>query len=128
MSKKSPSDPIKKKFLFVHRKAPYGSFQGREFLDSGLMAAAFEQDLNMLFIDDGLFMLLEQQQAAAIKSKDFSEPVKKFKLYGIDKVYVDAISMKERGLDVRDFVIDVNILDTLSVCELMENQDIILSS
>ena len=120
--------PIKKKFLFVNRKAPYGSFQGREFLDAGLMAAAFDQELNMLFMDDGLFMLLKQQQSDAIQSKDFSEPVKKFNGYGIDKIYVDAVSMKERGLDTRDFVIDVNILDTDSISELMENQDIILSS
>jgi len=128
MSNDPINDPIKKKFLFVHRKAPYGSFQGREFIDAGLMAAAFEQELSMLFMDDGLFILLDQQQPAAIQSKDFSEPVKKFSSYGIDKVFVDAVSMKERGLDTGDFVIDVNILDTNTLSELMDDQDIILSS
>ena len=128
MSNDPIKDSTKKKFLFVHRKAPYGRFQGREFIDTGLMAAAFEQELSMLFMDDGLFMLLDQQQPATIQSKDFSEPVKKFSGYGIDEVFVDAISMKERGLDTGDFVIDVTILGTDNISELMDEQDIILSS
>ena len=44
-----------KKFMFVNRKAPYGTIYAWESLEVVLSAAAFEQDVSMAFLDDGVY-------------------------------------------------------------------------
>lgn len=119
--------PTKKKFLFVSRKAPYGTFHGRESLDASLMTAAFEQALSVLYLDDGLFMLHKGQQADTIQSQNFSAPFENFATYGIKNVYVDQLSMQARGITTEDLLIDVKILSSEEIVELMDDQDIIIS-
>ena len=43
----------KKNFLFVNRKAPYGTIYALEALEVVLIGAAFEQDVSLAFLDDG---------------------------------------------------------------------------
>ena len=42
-----------KKFLYVNRKAPYGTIYALESLEVVLIGAAFEQDVSLAFLDDG---------------------------------------------------------------------------
>ena len=51
--------------LFIFRSAPYGNSLAREALDMALAAAAFGQEVAVVFCQDGLFQLLEQQQSTA---------------------------------------------------------------
>ena len=44
---------IVKKFIYVNRKAPHGTIYAHEALEVVLIAAAFEQDVSLAFIDDG---------------------------------------------------------------------------
>jgi uncharacterized protein YfaS (alpha-2-macroglobulin family) len=50
-----------KKFMLVNRKAPYGSIYALESLEVVLIAAAFEQDVSVAFIDDGVYQLKGMQ-------------------------------------------------------------------
>jgi len=43
-----------KKFLFFNRKAPYGTIYAWESLEVVLISAAFEQDVSLAFMDDGV--------------------------------------------------------------------------
>ena len=43
---------IVKKFIYVNRKAPHGTIYAHEALEVVLIAAAFEQDVSLAFIDD----------------------------------------------------------------------------
>ena len=40
---------VKKKFMFVNRKAPYGTIYALEALEVVLISAAFEQDVSLAF-------------------------------------------------------------------------------
>ena len=42
-----------RKFIYVNRKAPHGTIYAHEALEVVLIAAAFEQDVSLAFIDDG---------------------------------------------------------------------------
>ncbi len=119
--------PVKKKFLFVHRKAPYGTFHGRELMDASLMAAAFDQTLSILYLDDGVFMLHKGQQPENIDSQNFSAPLENFSAYGIKNLYADEHSMQQRGLKAGDLLLDVKLLNSEEISELMDGQDIIIS-
>jgi tRNA 2-thiouridine synthesizing protein C len=52
---------VSKKFLYVNRKAPYGTIYALESLEVVLIGAAFEQDVSLAFVDDGVYQLTKGQ-------------------------------------------------------------------
>ena len=63
----------KKKFLYVNRKAPYGTIYALESLEVVLIGAAFEQDVSLAFLDDGVYQLMDGQDTTGIGIKNFSQ-------------------------------------------------------
>ena len=47
-----------KKFMYVNRTAPYGTIYAWESLEVVLIGAAFEQDVSVAFVDDGVYQLV----------------------------------------------------------------------
>lgn len=92
----------KKKFLYINRKAPYGTIYALESLEVVLIGAAFEQDVSLAFIDDGVFQLMDGQETAGIGMKNFSKTYKALGDYEVRKFYVEKESLAERGLAVDD--------------------------
>ncbi len=94
----------KKKFLYVNRKAPYGTIYALESLEVVLIGAAFEQAVSLAFIDDGVFQLMAGQDTAAAGMKNFSRTYKALGDYEVRKFYVERESLAERGLTVEDLM------------------------
>ena len=44
--------PVSKSFVFINRKAPYGTIYALEALEVVLIAGAFEQQVTLMFMDD----------------------------------------------------------------------------
>jgi tRNA 2-thiouridine synthesizing protein D len=61
-----------KKFLYLNRKAPYGTIYAWESLEVVLIGAAFDQDVSLAFVDDGVYQLTKGQDTAGIGMKNFS--------------------------------------------------------
>jgi tRNA 2-thiouridine synthesizing protein C len=116
-----------KKFLLVNRKAPYGTIYALESLEVVLIAAAFEQEVALAFIDDGVYQLKSGMQTRAIETKNFSPIYRALEDYDIDQIFVDAESLKARGLSVADLVVPVKVIDRETMAGLMEQQDVVLS-
>ncbi|MDY6994368.1 MAG: sulfurtransferase complex subunit TusC [Pseudomonadota bacterium] len=119
-----------KKFLYVNRKAPYGTIYALESLEVVLIGAAFDQDVSLAFIDDGVYQLKKDQNtsvSSGIGVKDFSKTYRALEDYDVEKLYVDKTSMDERGLSTDDLIVPVQVLDKNQMSELMEQQDIIFS-
>ena len=91
-----------KKFLYINRKAPYGSIYALESLEVVLIGAAFDQDVSLAFIDDGVYQLMSGQDSGAIGMKNFSRTYKALGDYDVRKLYVEAESLAERGLTMDD--------------------------
>ena len=53
-----------KKFMYVNRRAPYGTIYAWESLEVVLIGAAFEQDVSLAFIDDGVYQLTKGQDTS----------------------------------------------------------------
>ena len=87
-----------KKFMFVNRKAPYGTIYALEALEVVLISAAFDQDVSMAFMDDGVYELVKGQPTKAIEMKNFSPTYRALDGYDIEKLYVEKESLKARGL------------------------------
>ena len=119
-----------KKFLFLNRRAPHGTIYALESLEVVLIAAAFDQDVSLAFIDDGVFQLKKGQQTSVndgIGVKDFSKTYRALEGYDVEKLYVDAQSMQARGLTTEDLIVDVEVLDTQQMTDLLAGQDVVLS-
>jgi tRNA 2-thiouridine synthesizing protein C len=116
-----------KKFLYVNRKAPYGTIYALESLEVVLIAAAFEQDVTLVFIDDGVYELAKGQETKGIGMKNFSPTYRALEDYDINKLYVDKGSMEARGLTEDDFIVPVEVKTAAELTAIMEQQDVILS-
>ncbi len=116
-----------KKFLFVNRKAPYGTIYALESLEVVLITAAFEQDVSLAFIDDGVYQLKRGMQTRGIEVKNFSPTYRALEGYDVEKLYVERDSLHERGLAEDDLLVDVEVLDREEMAALMQRQDVVLS-
>jgi tRNA 2-thiouridine synthesizing protein C len=91
-----------KKFMYINRKAPYGTIYAWESLEVVLIGAAFEQDVSLAFMDDGVFQLTKGQSTAGIGMKNFSPTYSALGDYEVTKIYVEKESLDERGLTLDD--------------------------
>ncbi|OGB77078.1 MAG: sulfurtransferase TusC [Burkholderiales bacterium RIFOXYC12_FULL_60_6] len=123
----APSGPKVKKFMFVNRKAPYGTIYALESLEVVLITATFDQDVSLVFIDDGVYELAKGQQTKGIGIKNFSPSYRALEGYYIEKLYVDQASLDQRGLTEADLLVPVEVLNDQQMGELMAQQDVILS-
>lgn len=99
---KPPAKPAVKKFLYVNRKAPYGTIYALEALEVVLIGAAFDQDVSLAFLDDGVFQLAKGQDTKGIGMKGFANTYRALGDYGVTKFYVENESLKSRGLTLED--------------------------
>jgi len=117
-----------KKILVINRHAPYGSTRAREALDASLALGVFDQDVSLLFMDDGVFQLLDRQEPSGIQQKRLSANLQALPLYGIEKIYVHCESLEIRQITTNDLVqIQVQLLNSTQVGEMINGQDHILS-
>lgn len=118
---------VVKKFMFVNRKAPYGTVYALESLEVVLITAAFDQDVSLVFMDDGVYQLKRGMQTKGIETKNFSPTYRALEGYDIEKLYVERESLDARGLTEEDLVVDVTVLGREELGHLMSGQDVVLS-
>ena len=116
-----------KKLMYVNRKAPYGTIYALESLEVVLIGAAFDQDVSLVFMDDGVYQLKKGQDTKATEMKNFSPTYRALEMYDVEKLYVSKESMADRGLSEDDLIVPVEVLDTDAMADLMEEQDVILT-
>jgi len=119
---------IIKRFMYVNRKAPYGTIYALECLEVVLVAAAFDQDVSVVFVDDGVYQLKKNQDTTGIGMKNFSKTYGALDDYDVEKIYVEKESLDARGLTADDLVIPVEVLSAGEMREVMAQQDVVISS
>lgn len=118
---------VTKKFMYVNRRAPYGTVYALEGLEVVLIGAAFEQDVSVAFVDDGVYQLKKGQDTSGSDMKNFSPTYRALEMYDVEKLYVEKESLDARGLTQEDLLVPVEIVGSAELTELMEQQDVILN-
>jgi len=132
---------IVKKFCYLNRKAPYGTIYALESLEVVLIAAAFDQDISLVFADDGVYQLTNNQETDGIGMKNFSNTYSALGDYDIKKIYVEKESLDERGLTADDLQALVYededddwaeknslfVVDRAELTSIIDAQDVVLS-
>ena len=130
-----------KKFLYVNRKAPYGTIYALESLEVVLIGAAFEQDVSLAFLDDGVFQLTKGQNTQGIGIKNFSPTFRALGDFEVTKLFVERESLEERGLtqdDLQEIMYEdedddweekpsIRIVSRAEMADVMADQDVVLS-
>jgi tRNA 2-thiouridine synthesizing protein C len=130
-----------KKFLYVNRKAPYGTIYALESLEVVLIGAAFDQDVSLAFLDDGVFQLTKGQDTGGIGIKNFSPTYRALGDYEVTKLYVEQESLDERGLSLDDLQQvmyededddwaekpSIRVVNRAEMADIMADQDVVLS-
>ena len=132
---------VTKKFLYVNRKSPYGTIYALESLEVVLIAAAFEQDVSLAFLDDGVYQLKKGQDTDGVGMKNFSPTYKALGDYDVNRIYVEKESLEERGLSVDDLLElkyededddwaeknSIRVVSRGEMADVMSEQDVVLS-
>ena len=118
---------VVKKFLYINRRAPHGTIYAHEALEVVLIGAAFEQDVSMAFLDDGVFQLKKDQNTDQINTKNFSKTFSALEMYDVEKLYVERESLDERGISADDLAVDVKIISSDEMKQLITDSEVILN-
>ncbi len=130
-----------KKFLYVNRKAPHGTIYALESLEVVLIGAAFEQEVTLAFIDDGVYQLLQKQDTSEIGTKNFSPTYRALGDYDINQIYVERESLELRGLSKDDLMPltwededddwaekdSIHVVSSAELAEIIDQQDVFLN-
>lgn len=130
-----------KKFMYMNRKAPYGTIYALESLEVVLIAAAFDQDVSLMFADDGVYQLMKGQETDGIGMKNFSPTYSALGDYDIKKIYIEKESLEERGLsldDLQDLKYEdedddwaekdsIHLLSRAELAKVIDEQDVVFS-
>ena len=130
-----------KQFMYVNRKAPYGTIYAWESLEVVLIGAAFEQDVSLAFVDDGVYQLCSNQDTTGLGIKNFSATYKALGDYDVNKIYVEKESLDARGLTVDDLMPlvyededddwaekdSIKVVSSQEMAELFEQSDVLFN-
>ena len=118
---------VVKKFMFVNRKAPHGTIYALEGLEVVLISAAFDQDVSLAFLDDGVYQLLKGQETKSLEVKNFSPTYRALEGYDVEKLYLERESLEARGLKEEQLLVPVQVVSAKEMAELMEAQDVVIA-
>jgi tRNA 2-thiouridine synthesizing protein C len=130
-----------KKFMYLNRRAPYGTIYAWESLEVVLIGAAFDQEVSLMFVDDGVYQLVKGSDPSGIEMKNFTPTYRTLGDYGVRHMFVDKASLEARGLTQDDLIevawedweteeeVDniVELVDAEKAIELLDESDVVFS-
>ena len=130
-----------KKFMYLNRRAPYGTIYAWESLEVILIGAAFDQEVSLMCMDDGVYQLVKGSDTSESDMKNFMPTFRTLGDYGVRHMYVDKDSLEARGLTQDDLIevaweeyeteeeVDniVEIVDADQVAKLMAESEVVFS-
>jgi len=122
----STDKPSSKDILLVFRHAPYGNALAREGLEAALACGAMGAKTSVLYINEGVWQLLEPQNSSAIDCKNQAAMASALPLYDVDAIWVDEDSLKQRNLTSAD-INTGKIINRTRVQALLSSSKSILS-
>jgi tRNA 2-thiouridine synthesizing protein C len=78
-------------------------------------------DISSVFVDDGVYALLADQNPAKLDMKPLGDGFPMLKDFDVEKFYVHDESLAERGLTAQDLVMDVEIVSGAQIAEILES-------
>ena len=114
------------KLLCIVSASPFVGSQVVEHLEAAMVAAAFEMDVTVLFIDEGVNNLQPGQNGASYGLRAPGNMLAALSMYEIEKVFACADALAQYDLDPKEAICSVQPLDHSSQSALISQQDVVL--
>jgi tRNA 2-thiouridine synthesizing protein C len=88
-----------RKLVFLNRLAPMAGQRPAELLEAALIAVAFDQEVHLVFQDDGVFQLTAEGMGEEAAEE----------LAEMDHVWVEKESLAARGVKAEDLLIEAKV-------------------
>lgn len=104
-----------------------------------MVAAAFDQQVSLAFVDDGVFALKGNQDPARLGFKCPARAYPALADFDVTRLYVERESLEQRGLRCEDLVQPVHedetgceraslmVVSSAEMMDILEDQDVILN-
>jgi len=102
---------------------PIGRINGKEGLDLALVCAAFDHQVNLIFVDDGVLHLLDNQDEQFFDDKMHDKQLKALEFYGIESIYAESESVSQFGLSPTTLIESVELINRNQINGLCQNSD-----
>lgn len=107
----------------INSKGPWDGDDARNALDMIMMAVSLDQDVQVIFLHDGVYQLLAQQ-AQALETKN---PLVKYRIladvFEMESLYVLDSALSERNLQSVPLAVNVERIDTERCNQLLQQSD-----
>ena len=107
------------------RTPPHSGIKLQEQLDVILTAAAFDQHVALLFLDDGVFQLKKGQHPEKQGLKDTSSIFNALEIYDVKDLYTEIESLQDRGLKPGDLTLPVKEIYRKDINGLIKQYDVV---
>ena len=111
----------KKNLLLIFQSAPYDTPYAQEGLDTLLAAAVFEQNVSVLFVDEGIFQLLSEQQPQG--RKNHGKMLQALSMYDVENCFYHKPSAVKRQITNESFSLKATALNNLETHALLASAD-----
>jgi len=107
------------------QQSPYLNDRVFEAFDALLVAAAFEQEVSLLFTGPGVQQLIKDQ--APLGQRSLSKILNSLATYEVTHIYADADAMSAHNLAPDDCELSPTLLTGAGIADLINSQDVVLN-
>ena len=97
---------------------PFSQIDGKEGVDLALVCAAFDHKVNLIFIEQGIFHLIEAQNEAFFDDKLQDKQLKALEFYDIEQIYVEQESLEILTLDSSQLIDSAKIISRATINQI----------
>ncbi len=112
----------RRRILFLIAHPPRRGALALEVLDEVLVGAAFEQQISVLFVGDGVYQLLQTDTTPDNGVRGY----RALPTYDIRDIYVEKTAIRRRGLALDALVLPTMALSRRGIQALIAAQDVVV--
>ena len=112
-----------KDLLVILKSSPYRTPLSKLALDLAITFATFDQKVSILITGDGCFQLHPDQNTEHSHHRNHLKTLNSLRLYDIENIYIDSISLKNSGLDSNNIDEKFKIISNDFAKQLISDSD-----
>lgn len=114
--------------LVVFSTTPHANATAKDSLDFAMAATAYGHQVSGLFIDDGVFQLLNvAPEQTFYQTKQPVKIVQSLGFYDIENIYICQQSVDKRMLNPKSISSEYISVDAIEIREIMENHQFVVN-
>jgi len=117
-----------KSLAFLCRRSPWGSGHAAEMLEAVLIAGAFDQEVHLAFLDDGVFQLVAGQKPELLGRRPLEAGFAELADLDVEHVWVERESLAERGLAADQLTLKAAVIDRAAMTALLARMDAVFGA